>query len=140
MIVIVDYGMGNLSSVEKALKVLGVDYTISKEKSVIKNASKIIIPGVGSFQQGMMNIIEYDLLDVLNKKALEEKIPIIGICLGMQLFCTTGNEPVPTRGLNWIKGEVKKINEKNVSRLPHLGWNSLENCNDEFISQRPNPK
>lgn len=134
MIVIVDYGMGNLASVEKAIKKIGKNVVVSNNSEVISNSSFIILPGVGSFGQGMKNLREANLINVLNKEVLINKKPFLGICLGMQLIMETGYEPHKTDGLGWIKGEVIPIENQKLP-LPHLGWNNTytdKNKQDEL--------
>jgi imidazole glycerol-phosphate synthase subunit HisH len=108
MIVIVDYGMGNLNSVLKAVKRCGGEAVISSNLKEINQAKKLILPGVGYFKQGIKNLKEKGLLEVLNKKVLDDKIPILGICLGMQLF-TDFSEEGNCEGLCWIKGKTIKF-------------------------------
>ena len=91
MIVIIDYGMGNLGSVLKSLKRLNVDVKISTSVQDIESAEKLILPGVGHFSTGMKRLEEYKYLHVLNRQVLEHKVPILGICLGMQLFSKFSN-------------------------------------------------
>jgi glutamine amidotransferase len=124
MIVIIDYGMGNVASVEKSIKNIGRDVVISNDKNIISNASSIILPGVGSFKQGMENLIKRNLVNVLNEEVIKKKKPFLGICLGMQLVMDKGYEPVETDGLGWIKGEVIPIENQKLP-LPHLGWNNI---------------
>jgi glutamine amidotransferase len=125
MIVIVDYGLGNLGSIKNMLRKLGYDSVISSEKKVIEEASKIILPGVGSFDTGMSNLIEKDLIEVLNKKALVEKIPVLGICLGVQLMCNKSEEGIK-EGLGWFDAEVLSFKGKFEIGLelpvPNMGW------------------
>lgn len=125
MIVIVDYGMGNLRSVEKALIRLGETPVITNSIEIIKKSDKIILPGVGHFKQGMENLHKLNLIDTLNKKVLLHKTPILGICLGMQLmsnFSEEGN----TKGFGWVDSNTIKFNfSNNKLKVPHMGWNSL---------------
>lgn len=121
MVAIIDYGLGNLASVQKALNFIGINNVISDDPGVIRSASGIILPGVGSFEQGMKNLAEKGLIDVLSEEVLVKKKKFLGICLGMQLIVTDGNEPGPVKGLGWIEGEVKKLTVD--LRIPHLGWN-----------------
>ena len=127
MIIVVDYGMGNLGSVLKSLKRLKVKSKVSSSVSDIKNASKLILPGVGHFSNGMKRLKDYRFLDVLNKKVLHEKTPILGICLGMQLFAKFSEEG-DSKGLGWIDAEIKRFNvrDKFKWKIPHMGWNSIE--------------
>ena len=92
MITIVDYGMGNLGSIKNMFKYIGVEATIESDVDKIKNASKILLPGVGSFDTAMKKINESDLKEVLNEKALKEQVPVFGICLGMQLLTNSSEE------------------------------------------------
>jgi len=125
MIVIVDYGMGNLRSVEKALISLGETPVITNSIEIIKKSDKIILPGVGHFKQGMENLHKLNLIDTLNKKVLLHKTPILGICLGMQLMSNYSEEG-NTKGLGWVDSNTIKFNfPNNKLKVPHMGWNSL---------------
>lgn len=122
MVVIIDYNIGNLSSVASALKRIGIDPVISRDKEVILQADAIVLPGVGAFPVAMDNLKKYDLIDVLTKKK-EMGTPILGICLGMQILFEKGYEVKETAGLGFLNGEVvfMDIDEK----VPHMGWNQL---------------
>lgn len=122
-VVIIDYGMGNVASVQKALNYLKFSNVISNSEKDIDNADYLILPGVGSFKQGMSNLVKFGLLDLLNNQVLLKSKPILGICLGMQLFSECGTEPEFSKGLGWIKGGVVKIPNSGL-RIPHLGWNN----------------
>ena len=124
MIAIIDYGMGNLASVQKALTFLNKQSVITNERAIIQDASHILLPGVGSFEQGMTNLKEYNLIEILTEEVIRKKKPFIGICLGMQLIMDYGYEPIPTKGLGWVKGVVKLINNDFLP-VPHLGWNRV---------------
>ncbi len=129
MIVIIDYGMGNLRSILHKLEKLKFEATISADPAVIDQATHLILPGVGHFAMGMQNLTTAGLIDVLNKKALEDKTPIMGICLGMQLF-TRHSEEGDADGLGWIDGDTRRFDfgdgENNDRlRIPHVGWNLL---------------
>lgn len=121
---IIDYGMGNVASVQKALRTLGVVSKVTCEKNDLRNAKYIILPGVGSFGQGMSNLYAKGLCSVIKEEVLVKKKPFLGICLGMQLIAAYGTEPLPTIGLGLIDGDVVRIEEPNL-RIPHLGWNSI---------------
>jgi imidazole glycerol-phosphate synthase subunit HisH len=125
MIVIVDYGMGNLHSVLKACRRIGAEATISSKKEDIETAEKIILPGVGHFKKGMDNLNQLGLIDVLNKKVLVEGTPVLGICLGMQLL-TKRSEEGESPGLGWIDAEAIKLKSNGFLKVPHMGWNDLE--------------
>ena len=131
MITIVDYGMGNLNSVKNMLKYLGYDSIVTGEQEIIRKADKLILPGVGNFGMAMDVIRKSDFLDTLNHKVLEEKTPILGICLGMQLLLEHSEEG-DCDGLGWIPGEVKKFEfpDKPQLKIPHMGWDYIEKCKE----------
>lgn len=122
MVVIIDYNVGNLSSVTGALKRLGIEATVTRDKELIRQAKAIILPGVGSFPVAMGNLEKFDLIDVLNECRNQGTI-IMGICLGMQVLFETGYEVKETKGLGFIPGTIEymDIDEK----VPHMGWNEL---------------
>lgn len=134
MIVIIDYGLGNLGSIKNMLKKIGFDAEISSDLSVIAAADKLILPGVGAFDQGMKNLEERGLISLLNQKVLIDKTPILGICLGMQLFTKNSEEGV-LPGLGWIDARTIKFDASNSTKkmsIPHMGW--------EYVhSNRSNP-
>lgn len=136
MIIIVDYGMGNLGSVFNMFKKVGAQSKISGDLEEISRAEKLLLPGVGAFDAAMSKINEKGLLPILNQKALTEKIPVLGICLGMQLL-TNSSEEGNLKGLGWIKASAKKIqspaNEK--IRVPHMGWNVATVSNPSPITK-----
>ncbi len=125
-VIIVDYGLGNVGSVKNALQFLGVRVAVSGLKEDIRNATHIILPGVGSFGDGIRLIKERGLTEALSQEVLEKRKPFLGICLGMQLLADFGEEGGVTQGLGWIPGRVRKfdINE-NKLRLPHVGWDDV---------------
>lgn len=126
-IVIVDYGMGNLGSIKNMLKKIGAASIISSDPADIERASKLILPGVGSFDAGMKKIADLGLPSILNQKVLERKTPILGICLGMQLM-TLGSEEGVLPGLGWIRANTKRFNfgeGQREYRIPHMGWNEV---------------
>ena len=123
MITIIDYGMGNLGSILNMFKRLGVAASIESDLSNIKEAKKIILPGVGSFDHAMNNITnKLGLIDILKEKALIEKIPILGICLGMQLL-TRGSDEGVLRGLALVPGFTYRLPKLSGLKVPHMGWN-----------------
>jgi glutamine amidotransferase len=123
MIVIVDYGLGNLGSIKNMLQFIGFDAMISSDKEDISRADKLILPGVGSFDQGMTNLYERELVSVLNQRVLTDKVPVLGICLGMQLLGLKSEEG-SLLGLGWIEQESRKFNSNDpqLFPVPHLGW------------------
>ncbi len=128
MITIIDYGMGNLKSVYNALGYLNIDCEITNNREKIEKAGRIILPGVGAFKDAMKNL-EVRGLDKLIVKKAEEGIPILGICLGMQLLFDKSYEGGEFEGLSLIEGEIKKLEnnilEKEKVKIPHIGWNNL---------------
>ncbi|MBD8016382.1 imidazole glycerol phosphate synthase subunit HisH [Microbacterium sp. APC 3898] len=121
---IIDYGMGNLFSVEQALKKLDCTVIVSDDPAVLLEAEGILLPGVGAFP---------DAMELLNQKGLsafiqslpEKNIPLLGICLGMQLLYEDSSEVKPTKGLGLLTGQIRRF-EKGTYRIPHMGWNRLE--------------
>jgi imidazole glycerol-phosphate synthase subunit HisH len=132
MIAIIDYGMGNLYSVSKALERMNVDYVISNEESVLDQADGYILPGVGAFKDAMA-ILNETGLTLYIQKIVESGKPLLGICLGMQLLFEESEENGLTKGLSLLPGKVVKIPE-NVNgeklKVPHMGWNDLQIKND----------
>lgn len=136
MITVVDYGMGNVGSIKNMLKYIGKESTITSDPDKIYKASKLILPGVGSFDIAMRNIEKHNLLEVLNLKALKDKIPILGICLGMQILTNDSEEGI-SKGLGWINANTKKfkLNETKF-KIPHMGWNTVKVANENLLSKQ----
>lgn len=134
MIVIIDYGMGNLRSVEKKLLKIGAEVEITNSSEIIKSSTKIILPGVGNFKKAVENIQNLGLWDILNKEVIENKKPILGICLGMQLMARHSDEG-NANGFGWFDAEVLKfkIENKLHYKVPHIGWNSVETKKKSFL-------
>ena len=129
MTAIIDYGAGNIKSVEKALLSLGQEVVITDDKETILNADRIILPGVGAFGDAMAQL-EKTGLDVVIREAVEKNIPFLGICLGLQLLFEKSEEAPGVKGLGILKGEVKKIPAEQGLKIPHMGWNSLHFAHD----------
>lgn len=127
MITIINYGMGNLGSVQNMLKRIGTPCTITSDIKEIEKAEKILLPGVGAFDAAIQKIDELNLRPVLMYKAKEQKIPFLGICLGMQLLTRTSEEGV-LKGLNFIDAQTIKFNFGNDTslKIPHMGWNFVK--------------
>ena len=128
MIHIIDYGAGNISSIQNMLKKIGADSVIASVPSEIAEAKKIILPGVGAFDTGIQLLMDSGWVEMLNEKVLNEKITVLGVCLGLQLMCKQSEEG-KLNGLGWINAEVVRFNsEKAIEpiRIPHMGWNSVE--------------
>jgi glutamine amidotransferase len=126
-IVIVDYGMGNIGSIANMLKYLGSSAVISSNKEVIEQADKLILPGVGHFDKAIQNIHNLDLFEVIKYKVLEDQIPILGICLGMQLMCNFSQEGFD-KGFSFIDADVIKFDftKSQNLKVPHMGWNNVD--------------
>lgn len=125
MIAIIDYGVGNLASVNKAFSYVGVESVISSDPEEILAADKVVLPGVGAFADAMNNLERTNMISII-KKVAEKGTPLLGICLGMQLlfdYSTEGGERVP--GLGLLKGSVKQFPFDMGLKVPHMGWNSL---------------
>lgn len=122
MIVIIDYNVGNLKSVENAFLRIGVEAVVSRDHNTIRQAKGIVLPGVGTFPVAMENLRKYDLIDILNERK-EAGIPILGICLGMQILFEKGYEVKETEGLGFLHGKVKLMEVD--AKIPHMGWNEL---------------
>lgn len=126
MLVIVDYGLGNLRSVANALAALGAEATVSSDPDVVATCDRLILPGVGSFGRAVENIRGRGLWQPLEEAGLRRKVPVLGICLGMQLLAGMGEENGPAEGLGWIPGTVKRFSFDDPSiRIPHVGFNAV---------------
>lgn len=122
MIAIVDYGMGNLGSIQNMFKRIGEPCQITSSIDVLAGATKILLPGVGAFDSAMTRINDSGLREVLEHKALEERVPTLGICLGMQLL-TRGSEEGRMPGLGWIQAQTVRLPAIAGLKVPHMGWN-----------------
>ena len=118
---ILNFGSGNLKSVYNLISYLGYDCKITIDKNYINASTHIILPGVGSYS-GLMSKIKKNDLDLLSEQVHIKKKPFLGICVGMQILSTSGNEFIESKGLNWIDGNVEKIEN---DKLPHVGWNNI---------------
>ncbi|MCT7405749.1 imidazole glycerol phosphate synthase subunit HisH [Aliarcobacter cryaerophilus] len=133
MIAILDYGVGNLKSIYNMFKKVGVESFITSNIEDIKNANKYLLPGVGSFDHGITSLKKTLFFETLEKEVLENKKPILGICLGMQLL-TNSSEEGKEKGLGWIDAQTMKfdLEDKNLS-IPHMGWNKTIPINTNTI-------
>ena len=123
---VISYGAGNIGSVVNMIKKAGGEADIITEPSCLNNAEKLIFPGVGSFDHAMNLLIKNNWIEALNEAVLNKQIPILGICLGMQLMCKKSEEGV-LDGLGWIEAEVKKFPDPvEDEKVPHMGWNSVD--------------
>jgi len=132
--------MGNLISVLNKFKRIQVPAIISSSVLDIENAHKLILPGVGQYAYGMQKLKELGILEILNKKVIEEKTPILGICLGMHLFTKFGYEG-EVEGIGWINGETVKFDHNRLGKtlkVPHMGWNSVTTKKDNPLFKGSN--
>lgn len=129
-VVIIDYKLGNLFSVNQALLNVGLDVAISSDKDEILQADALVLPGVGAFRDAMENLTQLNLIDSLTQMVQKEKKPFLGICLGLQLLFTTSDEFGETQGLNFVAGSVKRFKNVDVHgnrvRVPQIAWNTIE--------------
>lgn len=136
MIAIVNYGMGNITSVMNALEAIGAAATIANEPNQLAHADGIILPGVGAFGDGMAQLWHRGFIPSLEREVLAREKPLLGICLGLQLLATTGNEHGRHAGLGWIPGDVTRIEppaDQSTLRLPHVGWNDVHRTHDSAL-------
>lgn len=124
MLAIIDYDMGNVRSIHNAFTLLDEEIKITDDPVTIESAEAIIVPGVGAFADGMINLKKKNLVSVLEKQVIERKKPYLGICLGMEFLAKKSFEGGEHDGLGWIKGNVIRLEPNNPSlRVPHIGWN-----------------
>ena len=136
-IVIVDYDCGNLLSIKRAIEKIGYTSTVSRDLKELQKSSHMILPGVGAFGNAISLLKKHKLIEIIKKHSIEEKKPLLGICLGMQLLLSNSNEFGFSKGLDIIEGNVEKIADqtKKKIKVPHIGWNSLKflDKNNNFI-------
>ncbi len=138
MIAIIDYDAGNLRSVEKALLYIGKDCVVTRDPDVIRQADKVILPGVGAFADAMNNLHNFGLVDVIKDTVREDK-PFLGICLGLQLIFASSEESPGAVGLDLLPGRIVRIPAGEGLKIPHIGWNSIEiNPKSRLLKGIPN--
>ena len=125
-IAIIDYGMGNLRSVENAFASLTSDARTVREPQELRDADKIVLPGVGAFGDGMAHLASGGWIPALEDEVRGRAKPFLGLCVGMQLLATTGLEHGTHRGLNWVPGVVDRLAAVDGVRIPHIGWNDVD--------------
>jgi imidazole glycerol-phosphate synthase subunit HisH len=141
MIGLINYGSGNIFAIANIYKRLNIPYVITREPSELKKAAKLILPGVGAYDETMQLLSSLNLVPVLNKLVLERRVPILGVCVGMQIMANNSEEG-KMKGFGWIDAKVKKFDATQLSQkphLPHLGWNSVvpENGSSLFKNIEP---
>ena len=133
MIAILDYGIGNLKSVETAITTLGLPCTITSNPEVLQNSNAIVLPGVGSYAKAVHTLKNSSLFPVLEGEVVMNKKPFLGICLGMQILSDDGLEDEKTQGLGWIPGKVISMKSlDNNIKIPHIGFNSIQSKDKKF--------
>jgi glutamine amidotransferase len=137
MIAVINYGLGNLHSVQKAIASVGGDAVVTDNPEAILQAEKVVLPGVGAFADGMQGLESRGLVDAVKKAAVSGK-PMLGICLGMQLFFEESEEQGDHQGLGLLKGKVKAFREPGI-KVPQIGWNQLEISKDANLMQDIQP-
>ena len=125
MIAIIDYDAGNMLSVKKALDHLGQEPVITRDEKILAGAGKIILPGVGAFGDAMRKLEGYGLVDVI-KDEIQKGKPFLGICLGLQLLYEESEESPDVKGIGVLEGKIRRIPQGEYSKIPHMGWNSLD--------------
>jgi imidazole glycerol-phosphate synthase subunit HisH len=131
MIGIVDYDMGNVGSIKKMFEKIGAEAVITRDPTVLRSIDKLVLPGVGAFAKGIENLKQLNLIEILNELVLEKKLPVLGICLGMQLL-TSHSEEGHANGLNWIEGNTIRFPKSDL-RIPHMGWNTVTVSNSNAL-------
>ena len=140
MITIVDYGVGNISAFKNVFKRLNIASSIAKSSSDLENATKLILPGVGSFDYAMSQLNLSGMRKKLDELVIEKKIPVLGICVGMQMM-GKGSEEGASEGLNWVDAQVLKFDEsllKTRVKLPHMGWNEVKPVKESILFKNIN--
>lgn len=127
MVVVLDYGVGNLGSIQNMMKKVGVDSIVTSDLEKIKSASHLVLPGVGHFDYCVNQFKESGFFDLIHERVFNDEIPILGVCVGCQMLMASSEEGVE-KGLDWIKGKVVKFNRDRIEsqmRIPHMGWSDL---------------
>lgn len=141
MITIIDYGLGNIRAFQRVFEQLKVEVRIATCASELVDATKLILPGVGAFDYAMSSLTNSGMRESLEKKVLVEKVPVLGVCVGMQLLAARSDEGV-LPGLGWIDGVVKRFNPETIpfkTRFPHMGWNSVIPVNNSPLMHEIEP-
>ncbi len=137
MISIIDYNLGNVSSIRKMIEKLDYKCTITNDREIISKSKFLILPGVGSFDTGILNLKKLNLKDLIIEMALNKKVPILGICLGMQLLANSSEEGVES-GLGLIPGHVKRFDNNESYPVPHIGWSNIKTKKTNILTKNIN--
>lgn len=135
MITIINYGLGNINAFANVYKMLNIPVTIASRKEDFKGVKKIILPGVGAFDHAMTMLQKSGMRETLDELVLEKSIPVLGICVGMQILAKSSEEGI-LQGLGWIDGDVKKFDASLINhrtKLPHMGWNTINPSRDNKL-------
>lgn len=135
-VAVIDYGMGNIGSVCNMLNYIGARYVVSSDHQEIRGCDKIILPGVGNYDLAMQNLAQRDLIALLREQVLDKKIPILGICLGMQLLCNSSEEGAGA-GLGFVNADVRRFQTATEAglKIPHMGWSEVEFVGQNAMSE-----
>lgn len=137
-VVIIDYDAGNVDSVARAFEENGARVEVSASPAVVRAAERLVLPGVGALAACMASLRDTGLPDLLHERVLQEKVPILGICIGMQLMMSGGDEGGEVRTLGWLDARVERLRPGPGERLPHVGWNTVRaNPNSRLFSDTP---
>ena len=132
MIALIDYDAGNIKSAQKAFAAIGEETVVTRNPEQILAADHVVLPGVGAFGDAMNNLVSFGLDDVV-RKVVDKKIPLLGICVGLQLLFEDSEETPQVAGIGVLKGHIKKIKSDEKLKIPHMGWNSISKCSDSYL-------
>jgi glutamine amidotransferase len=140
MIVIIDLGISNVASVSNMIRVAGIEFAVTRDPKVVEAAERLVIPGVGAFDEAMSRLEQARLLPVLHRRVLVDRVPVLGVCLGMQLL-SQGSDEGTRPGLGWVRGRTRRFDlpMSDKLRIPHMGWNTVSQvrANDVLRGQTP---
>lgn len=132
-VAVIDYGMGNLASVSRAVQTLGHTSYVAEHPSELRTAGRIVLPGVGAFAEGMDSLVRGGWADEIHSLVRGKEVPLLGVCLGMQFLADSGTEGGVRQGLGLVPGEVRYLGELSRERVPHVGWNELRQLRDDVL-------